>query len=229
MKTYWDYSEKERANLTREQAERLCKFELMGEGVVVSLHPGEPPAKPVINEPKMTVHGVIFKSTSYHTLDVWFRSKEEAVAFAAMNPVRVDSDYRLGEKYEYVDTYESQSFVEKEVFNVVNSDAFNAATKQYAAEKEAYDKQLKEWKSDNDAANRCCESLWNDYSEQRCKLEAAKGVLSRWNDYVESCDGDREIAARFLRKAYTESQIAVANDWCDAGIPMLPQAALSEA
>ncbi|QDV78033.1 hypothetical protein [Botrimarina mediterranea] len=223
MKTYWDHTEKERANLTREQVEKLCKFELMGEGVIVTMHPGEPPAKPEISEPKVTVHGVIFKGSSYHTLDVWFRTKEEAVAFAALKPVRVDSDYRLGDKYEAIDAYESQSFVEKEVFNVVDGDAFNAATKQYAAEKESYDRSLAKWKEDNDSARKCCESLWDDYAEQREKLSNAQSVLSRWNEYVESCDGDKEIAARFLRKAYTQSQIELANDWCDASIPMLPQ------
>lgn len=221
MKTYWDHTEKERANLTLDQVEKLCKFELMGEGVTVVAHPGEPPAKPEIKDPKITVHGVVFKGSSYHTLEVWFHTREEAIAFSAMKPVRVDGDYRLGEKYESIDTYETQSFKEKEVYNVIDGDAFNAATKQYSAEKDSYEKALKKWKEDKDAANKCCEGLWDDYTEQRDKLRDAQAVLSRWQEYVESCDGDTEIAARFLRKAYTAEQIALANDWCDSRIPML--------
>lgn len=218
MKTYWDHTEKERANLTHQQVEALCKFELMGEGVVVSPYPGEAPKKPQIDEEKTTVYEVEWKSASYRTASLYFDDREQALAAMELRPVYIDTDY----------TADAKSMVplcdpklsELEVYRVFDKDAYSAKLAAYKSAKNAYDAELKQYQEDKAAAERCCESLWDDYSEQREKLRQARQVADRWADYVATCDGDEKTAVRFLRKAFSGERIEAANDWCNAGIPV---------
>ncbi len=218
MKTYWDYSEKERANLTAEEVEALCKFELMGEGVVVSHYPGDAPKKPEIDEEKATVYEVEWKSASYQSASLHFDDRDQALAAMELRPVYIDHDYTAGAKS--LVPLCDPTLSEQEVYRVFDKDAYSAKLAAYSAAKKAYDADLRQYQEDKTAAERCCESLWDDYSEQRAKLRQAQQVTERWADYVATCDGDEVMAVKFLRKAFDGERIDAANDWCDAGIPV---------
>lgn len=217
MKTYWDHTEKERANLTHEQVQALCKFELMGEGVVVAPYPGDAPTKPEINEPKATVYAVEWKSATYRSETLHFDDREQALKAMELRPVYIDHDYTV--KAESIVPLCDPTLSEREAFKVFDKDAYSNMLSQYKAEKDEYDKRLKEYQEDKAAAERCCESLWEDYAEQRGKLREAQQVADRWADYVETCGGDERTACRFLCKAFSNERIEAANDWCGAGIP----------
>lgn len=219
MKTYWDHTEKERANLTHQEVEALCKFELMGEGVVVSPYPGEAPKKPQIDEPKISVYEVEWKSSSYRTASLYFDDRDQALSAMELRPVYIDTDYAADAKSAV--PLCDPKLSEHEVYCVFDKDAYSTKLAAYKSAKSAYDASLKEYQEDKAAAERCCESLWEDYSEQRDKLRQALQVADRWADYVATCDGDEDTAVKFLRKAFNSDRIEAANDWCDAGIPAL--------
>ena len=205
MKTYWDYSETERTELTSEQVTALLKYEQMEAGIIVPPHPGEEPDDTPADVTRVTIYGV--KVNSYHGPDLWFENPEDAQKVAELKPFRVDYDYQIGEKYSYIAPREEISVVTKEVAKSADLDGMRQ-------ELQRVKKALTEYKSDlakhNEAAQKASDasqSVWDDWYEQLQVKAEAERIVATFDRYVEDCDGSEKVACRFLRKAYDDELI----------------------
>lgn len=226
MKTYWDFTEQERAALTDEQVRELCKLELMGEGIIPPSYPGPAPERPVVDEPKVTVYQVTWKA-GYTTESLCFEDREQALEAMKLRPVNIDHDYTAD--VDSLRPLSESSMGEREVYKVFDKESYSSQLNEYRSAKERHDKEVAEYNDDKKAADRCCEGLWEDYHEQCATLRKAKRVAERFAEYVQTCDGDRRIAAKFLEKAFEPEEIQQANEWADAGAPVVVEPVTAEA
>lgn len=214
FKSYWDLSEKERAELTHEAVTRFEAIELMTAGVL----PVEPlvlDPEPETDEPPTVTH---YRVRSGHTyLDCAFASMEEAKAFVALKPLRVASSYLNGDWNQTVHYTAPLEGVEIVAVELTTQSLFEiekdglekraAARKENRERMEQHDKAVKK-------RNEALAGMWSDW--HRCRhLDADhRKVVATFAQYVQIAGGDRTVAARFLLKAFTSHEILDAALWC---------------
>lgn len=215
MKTYWDYDEKERAELTDDEVRDLLKYELMGAGVIAVPAPGEKPAEPEIDGERITIYGV---GEQYGT-KAWFESRDDASKFAASSFIKVEREYGIRD-FHYVTKADDVVIEAKEVWRLAEDADLKSRIKQHGEKVKAWEEADEAYKKSLREVNEACESVWEDFGEQ-CRLKReADQTASLWREYVTNCDGNEEFASRFLAKVRTREQIAHANDWANAEIPV---------
>lgn len=213
MKTYWDLSEKERAALSREDVERYVDAELMMKGVLKV----EPPKECAIPDPPTV------SRRNYHrgrhqsrygtaTTDVAFA--DAAAAQTLLSAVVIEDDYETGLKVARTifDLDEVTAVPEDEY--VRHRSALQAHKSAIEANKKAREEFAAAAKKQDDALS----GLWADWHECRQRDARLRKVIETFEDYKRIAGGDVAVAARFLRKPFTEEEIAEAAEWF--GVPV---------
>ena len=49
--------------------------------------------------------------------------------------------------------------------------------------------------------------VWEDWHKQSRALSRSMRISENWAEYVDTCDGDEDIAMKFFLKAYNRSEI----------------------
>jgi hypothetical protein len=77
------------------------------------------------------------------------------------------------------------------------------------------DKKNEEYSKALAAIDEATREFWDDWSEQRERLEFAKGWRDLFEDYLNVCNQDAELASRFLRKvpAYSKERLEEAEEF----------------
>lgn len=222
-KSYWDHTERERAALTEKDVEALTALELMQKGVlrVQPLQLDPEPADPL---PEPTMY---FKASGRGQLDlgVCFETVEQTKAFIALKPLRLDHHYIGNDYSRFVEHTKPLENLEVTTVNAVseaefmkakaNLEKIAAVRKSNKEKQDAYDTDLK-------AQNEALEGLWSDWYECRQKDAKMRRVVDVFSDY-ERTAGDRNVAAKFLRKAFSESDIDAAQEWCGVDMRVYPE------
>jgi hypothetical protein len=215
IQTYWDLSERDRAELSREDVERYADVELMTKGVLRVDAPKLEPV-PQVSEPDVEV----FSITAGHTkLDIAFATAEQARAFVALKPMRRDSHYVNGSWIRYVNPetdwgISADRECSKELADL-GRDEFRQANEVKARNltaTEAYQKALT-------AQQEALSDMWNDWHRQQGKAHTLKRVVDTLESYTLTASGDRSVAFRFLRKAFSDDMILEAIEWFEFEVP----------
>jgi hypothetical protein len=211
MKTYWDLSERERAELTEEQVRPFTDVELMNKGVlrVAPLELLPVPARPA---PDVEVFSIRGAST-----DQYFSTEADARAVMALT-VPVTRKYLggnwsgpsalvLGDKnpdrsVEPVGIYTPETY----------GAAIDAITRASQALEEN-DRRTKQHDKDIEAQREALGDLWSDWHRCGAKASRMQRVHETYLGYVKMSDGDSRIAAKFLAKAFTGAEIEDACEW----------------
>lgn len=221
MKTYWDLSESERAELSAEDVERYTSAELMARGVLrvapLKLQP-EPSMAQVAKGQMFVPYADDREYGSRGNLGVAFASAEQAHAFLALKPYALKHLYMGGASVTCAQPL-SETEVKIEalpLFDDVNAERQNF--ERVGAVREANVKARREYDTASRAQKEALDGLYQDW--QRCKErgEKMRHIAATFADYTTTA-GDPMIAAGFLRKVFTVDDIESAAEWCGVGIP----------
>ena len=225
FKTYWDLSEKERAALTSDDVDRFVAAELMRLGVL-QVGPLVREPEPEIREPATRLYFQVSTSEtpySRSSIDVLFDDEIDAREFLENHDIRVLKTERLND--DWSQTIKVAAPLERpEVTTVeaISADDFRearSALEKRSAIRAANAKREEEWVKEKSKEDEALKGMWADW--QRCRdLDTAHRRVSTTLDaYVATAGGDREVAFRFLRKAFTDPQIVAAAEWCGFTAP----------
>lgn len=220
MLNYWDLSEKERAALSESDVEKFIAGELMRKGVLRVL-PLELVPEPAMPEPDMLVHVAVAKTSSSYDRrsDVGFRTREAAAAAIAEGHVRLTSEYINGKSIEV-----ANPLVSIDAIQVYSADRMAMARQlieKAAAASEENGRRRTEHERASKAEREALEGVWADWHSCTAKAVEMTRVESTFREYVETA-GDRDVAAQFLTKVFSDSKIEEASKWTGTEMRVLP-------
>lgn len=200
METYWDLTNKERANLSDERMNQLQQYELMTGGASVAVKPElqEVPEKPEVP----TVKYYQIKGDRYSSLgDLIFENIEDANLILTMKIKE--------KKYNYdtkITTAEPVKELSIEAIDVSDSGAINHLKEELqkianirnsnAVLQNEYDKAIS-------SRTKVLESLNEDYREHVDTKAQIARLIKTYEEYKKVADDDL-IAMKFLLKGYKE-------------------------
>lgn len=213
MNRYWDLSEKERSELTGDQVRAFLDVELMEKGVAkvpeIDLQPIED-----IDLPKVERFIVKFGQYGGDDTGFAFATIEQAQAFIAAQPMKVDCNYQFGYDTKYTTPCQNMSIgTVKLPSDVSVSNAAVVLKKNNAANSanaNAEEARRVAMKKVEDATS----GVWDDWNECRAKASRCKKLADTRDEYKRLCDGNAELAETFLAKVYNAEEIKEAADWC---------------
>lgn len=208
MRRYWDLTEKERATLTDEQVRAYLDVELMEQGV---LRPVPPTMEPELAAHVATEKRYAIRYANYKKLDVVFRTAAAAEEFIQQGAEVVERDYDA-----QLDVFGALADATIEPIEVATRDAALAARparRENKDRRERFERAETQYREDLKAVDAACESMWSDWRACRDKALSNERIHATWNDYLRMSDGDRDVAWRFLAKAYSESRLREAFEW----------------
>ena len=205
--SYWDYSEKERSDLSRETVESLLDIELMTKGILK-------PKPPVLREIKEVT---IPRTTYYEVGHTYFETAEQAAAFLKLNPSLQDYDYSIGSEYKYCKPVEEDI---KQTSLCKKSDLVNLnSILSYNKEAQTFnEKMAKEYKKQCEAVEVACQEVWSDW--HKCieiKYNLQKVIATR-KEYLQLSKGDCCITMSFLKKVYSIEDIKKTMEWFETDL-----------
>ena len=216
MKRYWDYTEKERAEMTMEHVEALLSAELMAAGVVrVECPEMLPTEMPVI--PGKTYYAV---KSGYSTVrGIGFRNADEA-AEAVKLMVPLDSDYIGGSDFCRESDRSDKISIEPIIVHLRSDIAnYRSAVEKAAANKTANEAATNKYIEESKAVEGVLSGVWEDYRNCQRKLAELNKVIATFDEYVGICDGDDQKALVFLAKAFPSPRITEAMSWAGREMP----------
>lgn len=231
MKTYWDFSEKERSELTQEQVSALLDVELMQHGV---LKPVAPVLKPVPTNPAgakkqfFTVNAK-GKYGSNECLKVCFHDVESAQKFIELRPVLQDYDYEVGSDFEYAIPLSDANIETVELYDINQINAFRSELKRRKALSEENERLTSEFKKACDKSEKVTDGVWSNWYQCCAVKQKLEGIVSTFNDYTRLTEGDQNLALTFLKKLHAQEDIESAREWFPDQIISEPMAVCASA
>lgn len=203
MNSYWNLDDEEKAELTSDQVEAFCKVECMEQGIII-------PDPPELMDEEMPVVPTkemfeIAKPSRYsyrsepEKTGILFETAEKAQAFIKLRPTFKEQDYDADVHYvkQQVELFiiSSEIVEEQEVekHRIVLSQVKGAKDKNATAKQE-FAKAITDSK-------KATKGIWENWHLCRDEKEAKEKVRATFDKYAEMCDGDEEIARKFLVKA----------------------------
>lgn len=208
MKTYWDYTEKERAAFTREEVEGFLDRELMERGVLKVI---APKLELVESEPAMR------RETWYSVGGLLFKTVDDANAVVNLHPHKEGYNWSADYKYKYAETVETE-IQQVQLYVRADVDAFAKILAKNKRAKEANEKANSEYMKASTAQDKVLDGVWSDWSGCRDKADKNQKVLDTASEYIRMTESNRDLAREFLGKAFSESEITSAEEWFGAEI-----------
>jgi hypothetical protein len=203
MKTYWDYSEKERSQMSEEDVRSLLDVELMSKGVLKVV-------EPTLREIK-TFN--ISQITYYEVNGVFFETADQAQKFLELNPLTSEYDY-YGAGYDY--KYAAPGSREiKQVMLYDRQEVLNlkiVLTENKIA-KEENEKIVRMYNKATEEQNEVFKGVWDDWFDQKNRAFEHQKIQDTRAKYLELAKGDAGIAEIFLKKVFSEDAIAASDKW----------------
>jgi hypothetical protein len=214
MKTYWDYTDKERSAMTEDQVRGFLDCELMSKGV---LKPEPLKLEPVdeIKLPTTTFYRL--KRDWRNVGDIVFTRYEDALAVARMDVRNIEGDYQTGR--EFASPVDSLSVVEVQVSSDACKAEAKAALVQEKERKERNKKAQEAFDKATEAVTKASSDVWSDWHSSRSWASAHQRVVDTLTEYTKLAGGDERLAATFLAKAFSEDQIIEAFAWFEMEDP----------
>ena len=218
MQTYWDHSEKERAEMARAEVEKFLDAELMHKGV---LKVPEPQYEPVPDMPEtkpQTWYKLESKDHEYHygrkVTQFAFSKIEAAHEFLALKPQYIKDTEPM-----HLEGLPEVSVVPVEVLTEPEYQRVRVAVEARKAVKNDNDTKRKEFNSAAGEVTKVLHHVWNDWTECREKRAKHKKVLDTLAEYRRIAE-DNAVAMQFLRKAFDDKIIEEAYEWLGQVCPL---------
>lgn len=227
FRTYWDLSEKERAALVADEVDSFAASELMRLGVL-KVAPLWREPEPVVFEPgKKTFYQIETKSAyARERLPLLFHSIDDARAVLKLDPWLAKDEHLNDDWSQRCEvarllgsTALDPQVVMSEMLDEHDFAKARADLAKRSAVRAANVKREEDWIKEKQKEDDALKGMWSDW--QRCRdLDAAhRRVADTLELYTATAGGDREVAFRFLRKAFPDAQIIAAAEWCGFSAP----------
>ena len=205
MKTYWDLTRKQRAELSSEEYEHYVDVELMQKGRVRPIHPA---LKPVPEVSTRTVG--MYKVTLNYSADVLFSKLEDAETFLSLNPMVCHSDWSTDS--EYFGPLASGSIQPVDIMTKAQFDTKRAELSHAKTIKRENEEALLQYKDADSALSDILEYLVDDHQECLAEQRLVTKMRETKKRYLQLA-GDEETADKFLREAYDNYDIEYFLEW----------------
>lgn len=209
---YWDLTNRERSELTREDLDRFITYELMKAGVLRVQEPELEPV-PVVEPVTRPYHVVTFDR---YGPAVVFETSEQALAFVALKPRCKDRDWTTDSSF--VASGEPTVTIESLMDEAEKTRLARALTERKKIE-ESNAKKRENYSAAQKAEREALGDLLTDWEDQKANAARAKRIGDTFEEYATLCKGDREVALTFLRKAFAEDEIEEAFEWLEIKLP----------
>lgn len=217
MERYWDLTEKQRSELTREQVESFLTVELMENGVtkVEPLVLETPTPVELATDTYYQVEG-----DEYTHFNAIFRTMEQAQAFVELKPMASDYDYNAGIKNTYLKPCSGYKIGTVKLCRREDIANSRAVLQKNEAIAKANEKATQAYNEACKLVERASAHIFDDWDDCCEKSRSFAKVLATFNEYVGICDGDRFKALVFLCKAFDRTVVDAAREWFgDDSIP----------
>ena len=213
MQDYWDLTNKQRAALTADDIEHLLDVELMRQGLV---RPKKPELETVTEVAPETeqFYGVAYpgKYSSDDQLGVVFDNEIDALQVASMTMYRTERDYRKGD-IKYAAKAVTGKVVPLRLPGEVAVTQLQVELEQASDTKKKNEALLSEYNKATKAVDDALKSLLTDWRECQEMARQMAQVRATCDRYLQLCDGDNDLAAKFLAEAYDEETLTQATEW----------------
>lgn len=221
MKTYWDYTPQERAELTEDQVNSLLDVELMTKGV-------KKPVPPVLVEiPKSPLGEKVKKfSVHYHgrygseRADAVFNTLEQAQAFIDLCPSFQTFDYEVGSEMNYLKPMTESKIAAEEFYSIEQINAFRSELKNRKAKTEANEKAQADFIAACKKSEEITKGVWTDWHEWLNHKRELQQIVNTYAEYTALSGGDVNVALNFLTKTYTSEKVDEAREWFPSTFPV---------
>lgn len=209
MKSYWDLSDKERANLTEEEIKNFFPYELMAAGVV-------PPKEPILKEIKQLdiVPEKQFYKVQFNYRIILFDNMDDARKFAEMNSYDEDSDYKTGDKFKFATLHQNKTINVSNIYSIEQIEKYRTQLEYNKEAKESNEKALEAYKKESQAAENAVTGIWRDYFKIQNEVQRAKHILETYTSYIRIADNEN-VAFKFLEKAFSKEEIEFVDKYLD--------------
>jgi len=215
MKTYWDYSEQERAALTSEQVEALMDAELMTKGVLKPVAPKLHviPASPLGD--KITVFGIRGKSKygSDEHVGICFETAELAAKFLELKPMIRDNDYEVGSEFHYAKALSDTNITSETLYSMEQINTHRSSLKNRKSKSEENDKLTSAFAKACKASEDVTRGVWSDWHELQSRKQELEKVIVTFKEYLNMTENNGVLAMNFLRKVFDNHTIKEADEW----------------
>lgn len=221
MKTYWDYTDQEQANMTEETVKSLMDVELMTKGVKSAKSPVlmDVPKSPLGQKRKF--YSVLGKGRygSDEAFGVCFETMESARAFMDLLPQRRDYDYEVGSEFEYCMPVTDMKIEVVELYSRAAINEFRSELKSRKAKQEANEKAQAEFNKACEASEKITAHVWEDWSSKRQTLADLRSIAATYREYLRLTENQSDLALTFLAKVHSPKEIQKAREWFPDEIP----------
>lgn len=225
MKTYWDYTDKERSELTEQQVTSLLDVEMMEKGV---LKPIPPTLAPIVTPDGIGKRSQFFgvrgkgKYGSDESLGICFETCEQAVAFMQLNPLKEDYEYDVGSEFRYAKPISEMAIETSELFAYETIMAAQSGLKKNKAARDENSRLQSDYQKACAEAGKVTDNVWKDWHRVRANDSEMKRVVSTFKEY-HALTGDKNLALTFLGKIFSQSEIDEAREWFPGEMPEVMQ------
>jgi hypothetical protein len=216
MRTYWGLSERDRAELSREDVERYADVELMTKGV---LRVEAPKLEPVPQAPDTDLEVFTVTCRHFGSSDIYFATEEQARSFLALRPMRRANHYVNGSFIYYVEPDVEWGVTVERAVSKGLADLRRAEFAAAIELKKRNDAAIDAHQKAITAQQEALSDMWRDWHRQQGKAHNLKRVVDTLESYTLTAGGDRSVAFRFLRKAFSDDVILEAVEWFEFEVP----------
>jgi hypothetical protein len=214
MKTYWDHSERERADMTEEEVTRLLDFELMQKGILkpkpLVVLPVVPPAMP-----KKTYARVRCDGRHGTALDVVFHTVEDAKVFLALLPALHKNDWET--RSEYVSPMLDTEVFFEELTDAGSVNLFKSELKKIAANLEENRRAEAQFSKESQEVERATRGVWEDWRSCRNTAVEMRRIADTEAEY-EALAGDNDaMVVACLLKTFGDARMQQYAAWASTG------------
>jgi len=204
MKTYWDYTEKERSEMTHDDVTALLDVELMTKGVKKLL--------PV--ELRKIEQIEVAQKIWFECGGILFETAEQAQKFLALLPKKSEYNYSIGYDYHFAEDLDPEIkqvklYLEQEVLNLATILSRNKESKEYN------ERITSEFNKAKEEQDKILKGVWEDWYFCGDKAAKFRDILNTRKEYLRMTNNDAKLADDFLRKIYADGEIAEAFNWFD--------------
>lgn len=213
FKSYWEFSDKERSELTENEVTRLLDAELMVNGV---MRPEKPPAILTVADldlPKRAFARVSFGPYGGEKSAVVFDTIEQAEAFVKLSPRLVVDDWETRQKY-------TKGLEGAQVSTELFTDegevvAAKVELKRIVAQRAEIERAQREYAEQSKKVESVTSRVWDDWHAQRSTANDMIKVQITFDEYVKMTQGNHGLAISFLLKIFDAEKIRNAAMWVE--------------
>ncbi len=220
MKTYWDHTPRERAEMTEDTVRGLLDAHLMEEGVLKVAPPVLKVLKQVPDIKKVMAYVVCTKGQygSEENL-IAFETAEKAHAFIDGRPMIVKCDWASGRDRLFTEPVIEAFVAKKEFYDRAELMNIQGLLKENESAQSENNKAEQAFRDASKTMVSCLNEVWEDWSDQRSLDGKHRRLVQTFEEYKVTAQGDDDTAAKFLLKVFTVDQVREANEWLGLNIP----------